>query len=85
MCYAMATGGPFNLLKWVLRKVGWGGMDWINMVQDRDQWRALVNMVMNPWVSEKVGKFLSSCTMGLSTRAQLHGVIFILMLTVIGH
>jgi hypothetical protein len=30
-----------------LREIGWGGMDWINMAQDRDQWRALVNMVMN--------------------------------------
>jgi hypothetical protein len=30
-----------------LRETGWDDMDWINLVQDRDQWRALVNMVMN--------------------------------------
>jgi hypothetical protein len=29
-----------------LRGVGWGGMNWIDLA-DRDQWRALVNMVMN--------------------------------------
>jgi hypothetical protein len=29
------------------RDIGWGGMDWINLAQDRDQWRALVNTVMN--------------------------------------
>jgi hypothetical protein len=28
------------------REVEWGVMDWIDMAQDRDQWRALVNMVM---------------------------------------
>jgi hypothetical protein len=33
-----------------LREIGWGGMDWIDVAQDRDQWRALVNAVMNPWV-----------------------------------
>jgi hypothetical protein len=30
-----------------LREIGWGGVDWIDLAQDRDQWRALVNMVMN--------------------------------------
>jgi hypothetical protein len=30
-----------------LREVGWCGMDWIDLVQDRDQWRAVVNTVMN--------------------------------------
>jgi hypothetical protein len=30
-----------------LRDKGWGSMDWINLAQDRDRWRALVNTVMN--------------------------------------
>jgi hypothetical protein len=39
--------------KWVdnikmdLREIRWDGVDWIDMAQDRDQWRALANMVMN--------------------------------------
>jgi hypothetical protein len=32
------------------REIGWGNMDWIYLAQDRDQWRAFVNMVMNSWV-----------------------------------
>jgi hypothetical protein len=30
-----------------LREIGWGGIDWIDLIQDRDHWRALVNTVMN--------------------------------------
>jgi hypothetical protein len=30
-----------------LTEIGWGGVDWIDVVQDMDQWRALVNTVMN--------------------------------------
>jgi hypothetical protein len=30
-----------------LRAIGWGSVDWIQLAQDRDQWRALVNTVMN--------------------------------------
>jgi hypothetical protein len=58
-----------------LRKIGWGGMDWIDMAEDKDQWRALMNTLMNLWVPLNVGKFLSSCTTGgLSRRARLHGL-----------
>jgi hypothetical protein len=39
-----------NNIKMDLREVGWGGMDWINLAQDRDRWRALVNAVMDLWV-----------------------------------
>jgi hypothetical protein len=34
------------MLKYILGKED-GGVDWIHMAQDRNQWRALVNMVMN--------------------------------------
>jgi hypothetical protein len=37
-------------IKMDLREIGWDGMDWIELVQNRDQWRALVNKVMNLWV-----------------------------------
>jgi hypothetical protein len=30
-----------------LRKTGWGSVDWIQLAQHRDRWRALVNTVMN--------------------------------------
>jgi hypothetical protein len=36
-----------NNYEYYLREIGWGGMDWIDLAQDRDQWRALVNTVMN--------------------------------------
>jgi hypothetical protein len=37
-------------IKMYLIEIGWGGMDWIDLAQDRDQWKAFVNTVMNLWV-----------------------------------
>jgi hypothetical protein len=34
-------------IKMDIRELGWDGMDWIELPQDRDQWRALVNTVLN--------------------------------------
>jgi hypothetical protein len=36
-----------NNIKIDLREIGWDGMDWIDLAQDRDQWRFFVNTVMN--------------------------------------
>jgi hypothetical protein len=38
-----------------LHKVGWEGVGWIDLAQDRDRWRALVN---EPSASIKCGEFL---------------------------
>jgi hypothetical protein len=34
-------------IKMDLREIGWDGMEWIELAQNRDQWRALVNTVIN--------------------------------------
>jgi hypothetical protein len=50
--------------KWVdnikldLGEIGWGVVDWIGVAQDRDKWRALVNVVLNL----------------LKTKTELHGL-----------
>jgi hypothetical protein len=41
-----------------LRETGWDGVNWIDMVQYRDQWRALMNKVINLRVPENAGKWL---------------------------
>ena len=43
-----------------LREMGCGGMDWIDVAQDRDRWRALMNVVMNLRVPYNVGNFSTS-------------------------
>jgi hypothetical protein len=61
-------------VKMVFREIGWDGMDWIDLAQDRDQWRALVNTVMNLRVPYNFGKFLSSCTNGGFSRTGLRSL-----------
>jgi hypothetical protein len=39
-----------NNIKIDFREIEWDGVDWIDLAQDRDQWRALVNTVMKFWV-----------------------------------
>jgi hypothetical protein len=45
--YIQSLQGKNYLYIITFREIGWDGMDWIDLAQDRDQWRALVNMVMN--------------------------------------
>ena len=42
-----------------LQKVGLGGMDWIDLIWDRNLWRTLVNAVMSLRVPQNVGDFLT--------------------------
>jgi hypothetical protein len=62
-----------------LREMGCGGMDWIDLAQDRDKWRALMITIMNFRVPQNVRKFLSSCiTGGFSRRDQVHEVSLVM-------
>jgi hypothetical protein len=54
-------------------EVGWGNVDWIDLAQDRNRWRALVNSVLNLRVPKNAGKLSSGLTTdGLLSSAQLH-------------
>jgi hypothetical protein len=63
-----------NNIKMNLREIHWGGADWIDLVTDMDQWRALVNTVKNLRVPYNTGKWCSCTIGGSSRRAHLHGV-----------
>jgi hypothetical protein len=47
-------------IKMDIREIVFGDVDWIHLAQDRDRWRALVNTVMNFWVPQNAGNFLTS-------------------------
>jgi hypothetical protein len=49
-----------NVIKMVLREVRWGRIDWIDLAQNRDRWRALVKAVLELWVLYNAGNFLTS-------------------------
>jgi hypothetical protein len=62
-------------IRMVIGEVGWGDVDWIDLVQDMNRWRALVNLVLNLRVPLKAGKLSSSLTTGgLSSSAHFHVV-----------
>jgi hypothetical protein len=62
-------------IKMDLLDIVWGGVDWIGLAQDRDKWRALVNVVMNLQVPYNAAKLLSGyMTGGLSNSSQFHRV-----------
>jgi hypothetical protein len=55
-------------IKLDLIEISWGGIDRIDLAQDRDQWMTFVNMVMDLWIPCNVGKLF------FSRWAQLHEV-----------
>jgi hypothetical protein len=60
-------------IKMDLGEIGWGGVDWIGLAQDRDKWRAVVNGLMNFRFPYNVGNLSSGYTTpGLLSSAQLH-------------
>jgi len=54
------------------REIRWEGVDWIRVAQDRSQWWAVVKAVMNLWVPQETGNFLTS----FSRRKLFHGVSY---------
>jgi hypothetical protein len=47
------------ILKWIFKEIEWSVEDWIHVPQDRVQWRALVNTVIDLRIPQNIQKFLS--------------------------
>jgi len=42
-------------MKMDLQEIAWKGLDWIYLVQDRDKWWAVLNILMHLWISQFLG------------------------------
>jgi hypothetical protein len=79
LCHCLTTCLGFQQIchnnKLGLREIGWGDKYWINLGPGRDQWRAVVNVVMNLRVPYNVGKFFSNWAIGgFSRRIHIHEI-----------
>jgi len=64
-----------------LKNIGWEVVDWINLAQDRDQWRPLLNTVINPGLPYKAGNLSTDwATISFPRRPLLHGDIWFVFL-----
>ena len=71
-------------IKMDIQEVRWGGTDWIDLVQDKNKWRALVNAVMNLWVPSNAGNFLTSWgPVSFSRNPLLHVVVVVVVVVVV--
>jgi len=60
-----------SVIKYI-QEIGWKGVDWIHMAQDRHKWRSLMNNVINLWVPYIVGNLVTNyATAGFSRRTLL--------------
>jgi hypothetical protein len=55
----LREGDHLGNIKINIQYMGWVGLDWIDLAQDRDRWWALVNAVINLQVLYNAGNFLS--------------------------
>jgi hypothetical protein len=59
------------------REIAWEGIDWMNLAQDREQWRALVDTIMNRRIAQKAGYSSTSwVTVNFSRKSLLHRVSY---------
>jgi hypothetical protein len=46
-------------VKWILKEIRWKSVEWINLLQDKDMRQVFINALINLWVTQNVGNFLT--------------------------